>query len=77
MSTWVVGGAVGASLETVYAQVGGALQSTGAVELQVNQATTVVNDTGTTRQITKNEVLILLNIFEQYITKMNWPFAAS
>lgn len=77
MSTFLVGGAVGASLETLYAQTGGALQSTGAVELQINQATTVVNDSGTTRQISKNEVLLLLNEFEQYVTRMNWPFAAS
>jgi hypothetical protein len=77
MSTFLVGGVVGASLETVYAQTGGALQSTGAVELQINQATTVVNDSGVTRQISRNEVLILLNIFTQYVERMNWPFAAS
>lgn len=77
MSTVLFAGSPGKSLETITVQTGGALQTANAVELQVNQATTVVNDNGTTRQIQKEEVLLLLNIFEQYIIRMNWPFAAS
>lgn len=77
MSTFLVGGTPGNSLETITAQTGGSLQGVGAVELQVNQATSVVTDNGSTRQIQKNEVLILLNLFTQYIERMNWPFASS
>lgn len=77
MSTFLIAGTPGNSLETVTAQVGGSLQGVGAVELQINQATTVVTDFGATRQIQKEEVLLLVNLFTQYITRMNWPFATS
>ena len=77
MSTFLVAGSPGNNLETLTAQVGGALQTSNAVELQINQATSVVSDSGATRQIQKEEVLILLNLFEQYITRMNWPYASS
>lgn len=78
MSTFLMAATAGQSLETISTGVGGALQtSSNAIELQINQATTVVNDAGVTRQLSKNEVLLLLNIFEQYIIRMTWPFAAS
>jgi hypothetical protein len=77
MSTFLVGGKAGQNLEQLTAQAGGALQTSNAVELQVNQATSVVNDNGTTRQIYREEVLLLLNLFEQYIIRMSWPYAAS
>lgn len=77
MSTVLFAGNASQNLEQITVQTGGGLQGVGAVELQVNQATTVVNDNGTTRQISKNEILLLLNIFEQYITRMNYPFASS
>ncbi|MEO8837540.1 MAG: hypothetical protein ABI351_02380 [Herbaspirillum sp.] len=77
MSTLLIAGSPGKSLETLVVTTGGSLQGSGAVELQINQATTVVNDNGSTRQIQKEEVLLLLNLFEQNIVRMNWPFAAS
>lgn len=77
MSTFLVAGSPGSSLETVVATTGGALQGSGAVEMQINQATSVVTDSGSTRQIQKNEVLLIVNLFMQYIERMNWPFATS
>jgi hypothetical protein len=45
---------------------------TAHVELTVDLASTVVNDNGTTRSITKGEVLIALEYLMQYITRSNW-----
>ena len=77
MSTFLLAGTPGNSLETITAQTGGALQTSNPVELQINQATSVVTDNGATRQIQREEVLLLLNMFEQYLTRMTWPYAAS
>lgn len=47
------------------------------VELTVDLANTIVNDStitgSTTRTIYKEEVLMILEVFEQYITRSNWP----
>lgn len=80
MSTWLIPGVVGQSLETISqnAATGGALQtSTNTIELQINNAATLVTDNGTTRQVSREEILLLLNIFEQYIIRASFPFAAS
>ncbi len=80
MSTLLLAGSPGQSLEYVSTNgvsAGSGMQTSAVVELQINQATSVVNDNGSTRQIQKEEVLILLNIFEQYIVRSTWPYAAS
>ena len=80
MSTYLIPGVVGQSLETIAqnAAVGGALQtSTNTIELQINQAATLVTDAGTTRAASREEVLLLLEIFKEFITRMNWPYASS
>ncbi len=80
MSTLLLAAAPGNSLETLDTSgvsTGSGMQTSNPVELQINQATSVVTDSGTTRQIQKEEVLILLNIFEQWITRHNWPYASS
>lgn len=64
--------APGASLETVV-DAAGAATVTQAIELTVDCAATVVNDSGTTRKITKEEVLIALEELTQYIVRGNWP----
>lgn len=64
--------APGASLETVVEAVGAATV-TAAVELTVDLANTVVTDGSSTRTISKNEVLIVLDILCQYLTRSNWP----
>jgi hypothetical protein len=43
------------------------------VELVVNLATTTVNESGSTRAITKQEVLDCLEKLENHIIKSNWP----
>jgi hypothetical protein len=43
------------------------------VELTVDLSLVLINDNGSTRGILKNEVLLILDLFEQYITRSNWP----
>ena len=76
MSTRRYSVAPGANLESVV-EAAGAAVVTAAIELTVDMATTIVTDSGVTRQISKNEVLIAIDLFEQYITRSVWPPAAS
>ena len=72
MATRLYGANVGYELEAVTEGVGSPV-SAHNVELTVDLANTVVSDSGATRTISKNEVLIILNLFEQYITRSIWP----
>lgn len=54
-------------------EAAGAATVTNHIELTVDCASTVVNEGSSTRVISKNEVLLALELFEQYITKSNWP----
>jgi len=72
MATRRYGANAGANLEGVTEAVGAAVVAKN-VELTVDLANTVVNDSGTTRTISKNEVLIILELFEEYIVRSNWP----
>jgi hypothetical protein len=57
---------------------GSGMQTGNSVELQVNQATTVVTDGyGVTRQIKLEEVLIQLEQMKRVLARLNWPYAAS
>lgn len=71
MATRLYSANPGDHLEDVVEAAGSAI-TTKNVELTVNLATTVVNDNGSTRAIQKEEVLICLNLFEQYIARGNW-----
>jgi len=51
----------------------GAATNSDTVELTVDLATTAVNKDGSTRAILKEEVLRILEMFENHITKGNWP----
>jgi hypothetical protein len=51
----------------------GAAVNSDTVELTVECASTAVNDNGTTRQISKQEVLEALEHLENYIVKKDWP----
>lgn len=62
----------GANLESMTEAAGSAI-TTKHIELTVDCASTVVNDGTTTRKISKNEVLIALDLFAQYITRGSWP----
>lgn len=80
MSTVLIAGTPGSTVESIAQNVGagGSLQGSNVVELQINQATTAVTEGASTRQITREEVLLLLNQFEQVIIGyMNWPYASS
>jgi len=72
MATRRYGLKVGESLEQVTEGVGAATSSDN-VELTVDLATSIVTDGGTTRGILKSEVLIILEIFKEYIFQNNWP----
>lgn len=76
MSTQIIGGNPNYTLEQITNYTGSATTSHN-VELTVDMATTIVKDSGATRQIQREELLLLLNLFEQYITRMNWPPVAS
>lgn len=71
MATRLYGANVGYSLETVTEGVGSATTSH-AVELTVDLAN-LVNDAGATRKIQREELLIILNLFSQYIERESWP----
>ena len=76
MSVRIIGVNPGSNLEGVYDSAGGTVV-TDAIELNVNLATTVVNADGSTRQVSRKEVIDALNLIEQYIIRMPWPPAAS
>jgi hypothetical protein len=71
MATRLYGANPGYNLEQV-TEAAGSATSAHNVELTVDLATTVVADNGTTRAIQKQEVLIILDLFAQYITRGNW-----
>lgn len=75
MATRLYGANPGYELESV-TEAAGSATSAHNVELTVDCANTIVTDAsanGGARAISKNEVLIILNLFEQYITRSNWP----
>lgn len=76
MSTILFGGNPGYSLESI-TEGTGSPTTTHNVELTVDMATTIVNTGATTRQIQRNEVIIILDLFMQYIEKMKWPVVSS
>lgn len=51
----------------------GAATNSDTVELTVDLATTAVNENGSTRTISKEEVLRILEMFENHIIKGQWP----
>lgn len=71
MATRLYGAEPGYSLEQVTEGVGSAV-SAHNVELTVNLATTVVQDNGATRAVSKLEVIIILELFKEYIVRSNW-----
>lgn len=62
----------GLALEDVV-EAAGAAVVTKSMELTVDCASTVVTADGTTRKITKEEVIFALEEFTQYIMRGNWP----
>ena len=79
MSTQRLGANPGYTLQTVVSGVGAATNSHN-VELTYDCATTIVvdNTSGSTRQIQLNEILIILELFKQYLLlQNNFPPVAS
>ena len=62
----------GNNLETVVEGVGQAASSA-AINLTIDLANTVVNDGTTTRTVNKTEVLLAIEVLEQYIIRSPWP----
>lgn len=60
------------TLEDVVEGVGAAASSR-IVNLTVDLASNAVTEGASSRAITKNEVLICLELFEAYIVRGNWP----
>lgn len=71
MATIRLGLSVAQSLEQV-ADGAGSATAANNVEITIDQGTVVTEGAGT-RIMTKNEVLLILEIFEQYIIRRNWP----
>ena len=71
MATRLYGANPSYTLEQVTEGVGSAT-SAHNVELTVDLSSSIVTDSGATRSISKNEVLLILDLFEQYITRSNW-----
>jgi len=59
-------------LENMTEAVGPAT-TTKAIELNVDLSNLIVTDGATTRTVTKTEVLIALELFQEYIVRSNWP----
>lgn len=72
MATRLYGANPGYQLESVTEGVGSATTSHN-VELTVDLSSSIVTEGSSTRKILKEEVLIILNLFEQFITRSNWP----
>lgn len=69
MATKVFLSSPGKTIEDTVEGVGGVVQSSFVVGFTVDMATTTINADGTTRKITKAEVLQALEQIEYYITK--------
>jgi hypothetical protein len=72
MATRLYGANVDANLEQVTEAVGNPTTAHN-VELTVDLSAAIVTDSGATRTVSKNEVLLILELFEQYITRSIWP----
>jgi hypothetical protein len=73
MATILYGANVGYQLDQVTETQPGPATTAHNVELNVDLAGTIVNDSGATRTIYREEVLIILNLFTQKIIRDNWP----
>lgn len=72
MATRLYGLSVGETEFSVTEGAGSAVAAD-SVELTVDIASTVVNHNGSTRTISKQEVLDILDMFKNHIIKSNWP----
>lgn len=72
MATRLYGANPGFSLEDVSETVGSPTTSNN-VELTVDLSTSIVTDGGTTRALTREEVLQAILLFQEHLIKSNWP----
>jgi len=74
MATRLFGMNIGQSLENVTEAIGPAT-TTNNIEINVDLSAVIVTDpvAGTTRTVSRTEVLLVLNILTQYIERKNWP----
>lgn len=72
MATRLLANTANGTLETVIEGVGVA-NSAGIINLSIDLGSTLVsNGDGTTRAITKAEVILGLEVLQQYIVRSNW-----
>lgn len=72
MATRLYGTNPSETLEQVREGAGSATSSA-IVALTVDLATNAITEGSTTRQITKSEVVLALDLYKEYIIKGNWP----
>lgn len=72
MATRRYGANPGYVLENVVEAVGAATVANN-VELVVDLSNAIVTDAGATRTMSKTEVLLILELFKEYIVRSNWP----
>lgn len=73
MATISLRASAGANLEQVVEANPGAAIVSKTVELNIDQSS-VVTDSGTTRPIQKREVVLILDLFMQYLLReTDWP----
>ena len=72
MATRLYGANPGYSLEQITEAVGPAATAH-SVELNVDLSNAIISDNGATRTMSREEVLICLDLFKQYIVRSYWP----
>lgn len=72
MATILYGANVGFDLDQVVETQPGPAVTANNVELNVDLAASIVHDSGATRSIYREEVLLILNLFTQKIIRDNW-----
>ena len=73
MATWLWGANPGFQLDQVVETNPGPATTANNVELNVDLSAAIVHDNGATRIISREEVLIILNLFSQKIIRDTWP----
>lgn len=76
MSTLLVAGSPGDNIDTLTIEPGSGMQTSSIVEVQINLAH-LITDNGGMRQISRDEVVLLLEAIKNEIIRGNWSYAAS
>lgn len=72
MANWLWGANPGYDLDQVVETPAAPASVANTVELNVDLSAAIVHDSGATRSISREEVLIILNLFSQKIIRDSW-----